>query len=166
MRCVIALLLALFSLSQACSTAEKIKCSALAAGCGAACVCDFPVCECCPACIACITATGADCCDCLFPGWSGCSDQKTMNLSKQCSKLFNYTVPSTPKKKIPIVDPVISPKKPKGSTNPLDTNHSDTCSCIFGGQPYSCGACLEDVNQICCESRWWHCPTGCGGCSC
>ena len=58
---------------RSCTTAEKVKCLAAAAGCGAICVCDFPVCECCPACIACVTASVADCCDCLFPGWSGCT---------------------------------------------------------------------------------------------
>ena len=58
---------------DACTTAEKIKCSAALIGCGAICVCDVPACECCVPCLACVTATAADCCDCLFPGWSGCS---------------------------------------------------------------------------------------------
>ena|SRR4029079_6720358 len=79
-------LILLFTIGEACSTANKIKCGALAAGCGATCLCDFPVCECCPLCLACIVASGADCCECLFGGWSGCSDHKMIAFVKNQSK--------------------------------------------------------------------------------
>ncbi len=74
--------LLLISVTNACTRAEKVKCVAAAAGCGAICACDFPVCECCIPCLACITATVADCCECLFPGWSGCTDYVTSNIVK------------------------------------------------------------------------------------
>lgn len=74
----------LISITSACTTAEKVKCLAAATGCGLACLCDIPVCECCPACLLCVTATAADCCDCLFPGWSGCNNN---NATYKCSNI-------------------------------------------------------------------------------
>ena len=76
------LVLFLVLVVNACTSAEKVKCLAAAAGCGIVCACDFPACECCPACIACVTATVADCCNCLFPGWSGCN-YKLNNLTER-----------------------------------------------------------------------------------
>lgn len=69
---VLLIFLICIAVAYGCTTAEKVKCVAAAAGCGTICVCDVPVCECCAACLACVVATTADCCDCLFPSWSGC----------------------------------------------------------------------------------------------
>lgn len=81
MRAAILLVLACVVLARAqgCTPADKVKCDAAAAGCGATCACDLPVCECCIPCIACVTASVADCCDCLFPGWSECGSESLNN---------------------------------------------------------------------------------------
>ena len=75
------LFFSLFALSQGCTIADKVKCTAAMVGCGAICICDIPACECCVPCMACVTATVADCCDCLFPGWSGCSAKLWKNMT-------------------------------------------------------------------------------------
>jgi len=84
---VLSLLLSLFVIKiNACTTMEKVKCTAAYVGCGAICACDIPACECCVPCLACVTATSADCCECLFPGWSGCSNMLLM------AKIKNATI--------------------------------------------------------------------------
>ena len=77
---------------QGCTSADKVKCLAAAAGCGATCVCDLPVCECCVICLSCVTATVADCCECLFPGWSGCTDAAVNQTVYEQSKFFENPV--------------------------------------------------------------------------
>lgn len=129
----------LANLVDSCSTKDKIKCGALAAGCGAACVCTIPACECCPLCLACIVAMGADCCECLFMGWSGCSDKLTMARIKNQSVNFL--------------------KNNLTGSDPIG-------SCYAAGQLYSCGKFLD--GQECCGGRWHGCtnPHGCRPCGC
>lgn len=73
-----------------CTEAKRIACVSAAAGCGASCVCDIPVCECCPVCLACVVGTVSGCCDCLFPNWSGCTspDLWARHLNKTLSNMY------------------------------------------------------------------------------
>lgn len=165
---LLAFIFSLFVVNIAgCTLAEKIKCAAAAAGCGATCVCDIPACECCPVCIACVTATVADCCDCLFPSWSGCYslvknttyikpkvEVKTTTCYDTCSSISDDTTNSA----------ICCPKNKtaKCSSSPYDEGGNE-CNCVdvvpkFNNasentlcqQSCSGASCTNGYGSICC----------------
>lgn len=129
-------LLSLFLIvTNACSVAEKVKCTAAAIGCGAICACDFPACECCVPCLACVTATVADCCDCLFPGWDMCKNKMLMAQINNATKRVGGS---------PSCSSLMCCNGAQHISICCETNHTAQCRCGFSPYPgkFDChGSC-------------------------
>lgn len=139
------LLLAPAVLAQGCTTKKKIECFAASATCGAICVCDIPVCECCVECMGCVAAMCADCCECLFPGWSGC------NSYTNTTEPLPETVISKPELEPEVViisKPELEPEAVKRTFVPPENN---CCYFVTG-----CYICCSDPNEYACCSQLTH----------
>lgn len=163
---------------DACSTADKIKCSAAMLGCGATCICTIPACECCPVCLACVTATVADCCDCLFPGWSGCYSFNKTGISFDKIKMLDI-------KKIKLAthcsytecggrnETICCPETHKAVCKCSQPNNS-VCQCIYsnvstGSESCAGIQCKYRESSICCPvgiSASCQCVNGYSVCGC